>query len=350
MKNIYSSLAVTALSLSLATATFAGVPLGGLTVAISPDGKTLVAGGDTRTLLVIDPETLEVKNRVWIETTITELLFNKDGSTLLVGDSAERVLSYKTSDWSKKTVLEKRDRPTLSRAADLFAALEEDYTNGPSIYFHAVADNAVKGSMRFTKGERVVGLGMNAEGTRVGVMFAEKQNPAEKKLEYKDIPKELKEPQRSEFQQQNDGKTGRFVVAEVPSGKILTDQTIFYTTPSCDVVFSGEKAFLLGTSGPQATIAPDGKVELFILPHYGYATAASPSQKLIMAGGMGTFTFTALEKIEPVNGTASKLPGFPEYFKGFATNDEGPVYASTTGYRVMRIGRNGNTEKEAPVK
>ncbi len=350
MKTALRCVATISAALSLVTSTYAGVPLGGMTVAISPDGKTLVAGGDTRTLVILDPVSLEVKNRIWIETTITDLHFSKDGGTLLVGDSAERVLSYKTSDWSKKSVLEKRDRVSVARDADLFAAMEEDYSNGTSVYFHAVADNSVKGSMRFPKGERVVGLGLNAEGTKVGIVFAEKPDAAEKKLEYKDIPKDLKEPARSEFQQQNDGKTGRLVVAEVPSGKILGDHTLYYTTSGCNVVFSGEKAVLLGTSGPQASVAADGKVELFLLPNYGYATAASPDQKLAIAGGMGTYSLTALDKIEPVSGKSTSLPGFPEYFKGFSTNNDGPIYAATTGYRVMRIARNGNVEKEAPIK
>ena len=199
-----------------------------MTVAISPDGKTLVAGGDTRTLVILDPESLEVKNRIWIETTITDLAFSKDGATLLVGDSGERVLSYKTSDWSKKSVLEKRDKLSVARDADLFAAMEEDYSNGTSIFFHAVGDNSVKGSMRFAKGERVVGFGLSPDGKKIGILFAEKPDPAEKKVEYKDMPKDLKEPERTTFQQQNDGKTSRMVFAEVPSGKILTDQTIFH--------------------------------------------------------------------------------------------------------------------------
>jgi hypothetical protein len=259
-------------------------------------------------------------------------------------------LTYKTADWSKKSVLEKRDLVSLARDADLFAAMEEDYSNGPSVYFHSVADNSVKGSMRFAKGERIIGLGLNAEGTKVGVVFAGKDDPSEKKVEYKDIPKDLKEPARTTFQQQNDGKTGRIVFAEVPSGKILGDHKTYYTTSGCDVVLNGDKACLVVTSGPQAMVGADGNVELFLLPQYGYGSGVSPDRKLIVAGGMGQFSITPFDPITPVNGTSSRLPGFPEYFKGFAMNNEGPIYAATTAYRVMRINRNGNIEKEAPVK
>jgi hypothetical protein len=351
MKKLNCCIAASFVASLLASSVIAGVPLGGMTVAISPDGKTLVAGGDSRTLVIMDPESLEVKNRIWAETTITDLHYSKDGGTLLVGDSAERVLTYKTADWSKKSTLDKRDLVSVARDADIFAAMEEDYSNGPSVFFHSVGDNGVKGSMRFAKGDRVIGLGLNAEGTKVGVVFAGKDDPSEKKVEYKDIPKDLKEPARSTFQQQNDGKTGRIVFAEVPSGKILGDHTIYYTANSCDVVLNGDKACLVVTSGPQAMVAADGNVELFVLPQYGYGTGVSPDRKLIIAGGMGQFSITPFDPITPVNGkSATSLPGFPEYFKGFAMNNEGPIYAATTGYRVMRINRNGNVEKEAPIK
>lgn len=157
--SIRSLFTVCNVALILSSPAIAGIPLGGLTVAISPDGKTLVAGGDTRTLLIIDPESLEVKIRVWVETTITDLYFSKDGGTLLIGDSSDRVLLY-----------------------------------------------------------------------------------------------------------------------------------------------------------------------------------------------MSTVGFAPMETLTAQNGKLSAIAGWPEYVKGFSTNAEGPIYAATTAYRVVRFSRNGNVEKEAPVK
>jgi hypothetical protein len=78
----------------------AAVPLGGLTVAVSPAGDKLVAGGDTRTLLILDPQTLAVKDRVWIETTIVGLTFDKAGTTLAVEDGSGTGLLEVAASWA----------------------------------------------------------------------------------------------------------------------------------------------------------------------------------------------------------------------------------------------------------
>ncbi len=343
-----------ALTLLLATSllphfTKAGLPLGGVTIALSPDGKTLVAGGDSRTLLVMDPQTLEVKSRIWVETSITALDFSKDGSTLLVSDSSDRVLLYKTADWSKKSAFDKRESVSVARAVDLFAAAEKDY-QGNIIHFCSASDGSSKGSVKLVKEERVVALGLNPAGTRLAVLCAGKDDAAEKKVEYKDIPKELQGDARTTFQQQNDGKTALVAFVEVPSGKIISQQRIFYTTSSGKIYFNGEQACIVGDSGGSAKVTPDWKVEVFTLPNSGYATGASPDHKLLMTGGMRAVSLTPTDAVSAQNGTLSTLPGWPEYVKGLATNNEGSCYATTSAYRVVKLGRNGGVEKEMPLK
>jgi WD40 repeat protein len=71
-----------ALGTALTVPSNAGAPIGGLTVTMSPDGATLVASGDPRTLYVIDAATLEVKNRVWVETSVSNLVFGPSASSL----------------------------------------------------------------------------------------------------------------------------------------------------------------------------------------------------------------------------------------------------------------------------
>jgi len=336
-------------ALILANPAIAGTPLGGLTVAISPDGKTLVAGGDTRTLLIIDPESLEVKDRVWVETTITDLHFSKDGATLLIGDTSDRMLLYNTNDWSKKLAFEKRGMVSMARDVDLFAGVDADY-QGPSIFFCSASDGSNKGNVKFTKDDSVKACGLNADGTRLAVLFDGKNDPAEKKVEYNDMPKDLQADARNDFTQQHDGKTSRMVFIEVPSGKILADGKVYYSTYGGRIFFNGDKAVVIADSGVHAKVTPDFKVETFGLQNGGYATGASPDQKFLMVGSMSTVGFAPMETLTAQNGKLSPLPGWPEYVKGFSTNTEGPIYAATTAYRVIRFSRNGNVEKEAPVK
>ncbi len=58
-------------------------------VAVSPDGKTVVVGGQNRVLYVVDAETFEVKKRIWTRARVGALEFSKDGSTLVLEDDAE---------------------------------------------------------------------------------------------------------------------------------------------------------------------------------------------------------------------------------------------------------------------
>ena len=71
---------------SVITTSLHGTPLNGLTVALSPNNKTLVAAGSNRAFLRMDPATLEVKDRVWNGLSITQMAFNKDGTVLAATD------------------------------------------------------------------------------------------------------------------------------------------------------------------------------------------------------------------------------------------------------------------------
>jgi hypothetical protein len=44
-----------------------------------------------------------------------------------------------------------------------------------------------------------------------------------------------------------------------------------------------------------------------------------------------------------------RLPGWPEYYKGFGFGPDGTVYGVTTAYRLVRINKNGEAEKVVPV-
>ena len=76
-------------------------------VAISPDNKILVAGGDSRVLYVIDPSSLKVKERVWFKSDIHEMEFNKDGSVLLVRDTGNTLYFIKSENWQVFKIIKK---------------------------------------------------------------------------------------------------------------------------------------------------------------------------------------------------------------------------------------------------
>ena len=81
--------------------------MGGLTVALSPDGKVMVAAGDNRTLYILDPGKMEVTQRVWLGVCIVGLQFNKDGNVLLAEDTDGTLHLIDVKTWQEKKNLPK---------------------------------------------------------------------------------------------------------------------------------------------------------------------------------------------------------------------------------------------------
>src|SRR5262245_35859612 len=60
-------------------------------VAVSPDGKSVAAGGQNRVVYLLDADSLAVTRRILLGARIVHMTYNKDGSRLIVEDDAERV-------------------------------------------------------------------------------------------------------------------------------------------------------------------------------------------------------------------------------------------------------------------
>ena len=80
--------AAAALSLALLNpfAAMADAPAGGIGgLAVSPDGSTILVAADSRAIYVLDPATMEVKNRVYTgSTTVWEISATEFISSLLI--------------------------------------------------------------------------------------------------------------------------------------------------------------------------------------------------------------------------------------------------------------------------
>lgn len=192
MKQISSTLFPALCVLSLSLMSQAATPLGGLTVAVSGDGTQLVAGGDTRTILVLDPETLEVKERHWIGTTITALVFSTDGSVLAVHDTADSVHLFSTADWSKIAEVPKVVNFSAAPAAGLFAGQNGSYSE-PKVEVYQFSDGSPKASITIPKELKVAMLALKEDGSEIAVLTQSAKDEAESKVERADRPKELNE-------------------------------------------------------------------------------------------------------------------------------------------------------------
>ncbi|PKO18790.1 hypothetical protein CVU37_05275 [candidate division BRC1 bacterium HGW-BRC1-1] len=334
---------------ALCTASFAATPLGGLAVALSPAEDVMVAGGDNRALLIVDTAKMEVTNRAWLGVSITDLQFNKDGSQLLVQDTDGTIHQVDAKKWEVAKSEKKADQMSVSREADLVAALDADYA-GQVVKILSASDLSPKGKVTLEKGQKVVALGLNASGTRLAVLLDAVTDATEPKAT--ETPKDLKDLAADEFKLKNDGKTSQFMVFEVPEGKKIVDKKLYYSPSSsgAKIFFSGDNALLVNYSNLNATVTPEGEVTLFKFENsYNYGIGASPDQSIILTGGLSNGSYTKVEGMNQTTFTSDKLPTWPEYFKSFAVAKDGTAYGATSSFRVARIKSNGSFDKAFPL-
>lgn len=345
------TLAATALfALTLVPASSqAASPLGGLTVAISDDGSKLVAGGDTRTLLVLDPGTLEVKERHWIGYSITQLAFNKDASVLAVHDTSGDVVLFATSDWTKKAELKKRN--AFASNGTLIAGHDGDY-QAPTVFVHDFADGAEKTSVTLPEKTKIAALALSGDGSKLAILTQGDKDEEEPEVAYGDIPKDLEKTAKEEFKQKNDGKTSHLLIHDANTGEQLSEAKLFYTTgTNARLYFVGDELISLDYSNVNAKLSSNGDTTVFQLENsFNYGFAMSNDLGLIASGGLQNFSITKTDSLTAVTGKIDKLPSWPEYWKGFASSDGGAIYGATTAYRVFKLKPDGSVETSSPIK
>jgi hypothetical protein len=163
----------------------------------------------------------------------------------------------------------------------------------------------------------------------------------------------LKGLERDEFQQKNDGQVSILRVFETARGALLSEQKIFFSMNASQshVAFDGNAIVVNNYSNLGARIEQDGAVKLFKNNNgFNYGAGVSPQQTAIYGGGLRSFSIVDPKSLQGTTGQIDRLPGWPEYFKGFAATDNGAaVYAGTTAYRVIRISPDGKVVAAAPV-
>ena len=321
----------------------AHTPKGGLgDVAVSPDKTILVAGGDSRVLYVINPSSLEVKKRIWLKTGIYEMEFNKDGSILVVEDTAETLYFIKTQDWRVIKTIKKGGPISAAPAADLLAGFTSGYKKS-TVNFYSMTDGALKGKVEFPG--KVVSVGLDAKGKRL-VLLAKGPKDHEPK---KPVPKDLKGMEKDSFKQKNDGRVSVLAEFEVPSGKKISAKTIFFTASSPLILVSAKRTDIINYSNVNASIEGDSITLFKGKSSYNYGMGISPDRKTFMLGGLRNGTLVNTKDLAMTTFKIDSLPGWPEYYKGFGFDPDGTVYGVTTAYRLVKIGKTGVIEKTVPI-
>ena len=318
-------------------------PLGGLTVAASPAGKQVVCGGDNRTLYVINEEDLKVVKRIWLGSTIRRMAYNADGSKLWVNGSDNILYLIDTSNW--KTLKEFRNLGLMVVGGDTVAANE---SFKKKIRIMSANDGSEITSFEYDSKKPVEHFGLSQDGKQLVTLTRATTDPGEKKVSYNKIPKDLRGIERSEFERKNDGKTSMITIYDIANKKKLQENTIYYTTSlQAHFSFSTKGVAIVTYDNVNANVDADGNVKMFKLDS-GYNYGAGVHGNEVAAGGLRKITIAQPSDESSIVCELDKLPGWPEYLKGFAKGPNGKWYAATSGYRLSRIAE-GKIEKTVPV-
>jgi len=335
-----------------ATASARGPDWSGLgAVAVSPDGKTVITGGQNCTLYVLDAASLKVTRRHWLGTRIGALAFNRDGSVIVIEDDKNVLHFLGAGDLKPVAAVKNTAYISACRSADLLAgARHRDWRGAKAVCILSLNDGSEKAKMDLPAGTQVNRVALSPDGKRLAVLTREikdKQKPTEKPKP----PAGLTGLAVNKFQMQHDGKQSKLLIYEAPSGKLLKTHDLWYTSGHqwTTLLFDGEMAVAFNYYNLNAKIAADGTVELFRVRGLAYGRGVSPDAKAFLTGSLRDGKYVTVENLKTKGFRIKAIKGFPEYFAGFTFHTDGSAYGVTSCFRLVKITRDAKVEKVVPV-
>ncbi|OVE73709.1 hypothetical protein BVX93_01015 [bacterium B13(2017)] len=349
MKKLILFLIVIGLFLSSSTTSSARDPKwGGLDpVVVTPDGKSVITGGDNRVLYVVDANTFEVKKRHWFKARIGTMTFNKDNSLLIIEDDDENLHYLKPDTFELVRNVKKVENIVPHKASDTLAGTQGTWSQ-KEIVLLSMTDASQKGKIVLPKDTKPSCYNFSPDGTKL-ILLTERVKGDEPKKSYSEIPKDLRGIDRDEFQQKNDGNVSKLYFYEVPSGKELKSFDLWYSSSGGKILVQGEEVTIINYSNDNVKIAADGTAKMFETKNMGYGMAVSPDQKSFILGSLRSGTYVKNNGAVNLEFSLDNLPGWPEYYAGFIILEDGTAYGTTSAYRLIKLDANAQIVKSAPI-
>lgn len=346
-------LAATA-ALGLATGASTGeaaTPKGALgALAVSPDGATVAAAGDNHALYLIDPATLEVRQRIHLGSNPQEMWYSADGKTLAVWTLDDEIRLLSTADWTVTATLPDAYRVAHAAAADALVILgRSQRANDVKTTPLSVVSLAGGGTtLAAVANGEFTGLATKADASGFVLITKGAKDEAEAKAE---TPKDLKGVEKETFELQHDGNTAEILVLDGAGVETARTKSWYSTTADLTGAHDGTQAYFVGYGNENLTVAADGSiVGLFQGPtSYNYGIGVAPDQTRIALGGLRHGSLVTLADQAGAVFELDQIQGWPEYYKGFAFAPDGSVYAGTTSFRLVHIGADGKIVAAKPV-
>ncbi|QDC08129.1 hypothetical protein FHY55_02225 [Oceanicola sp. D3] len=344
MKRIAAAIA---LSASLALPAAANLPTGGLGgFSLSPDGTTLLAGGDNRVIYMIDTATMEVKDRIWSPTMPVWIDHSADGSLVYVLDSDDLLTAYAAADMSKKWEIQ-RVRDMAFRPEAQRIVIWKGVSGGSEI---AVIDAATGGQVKTVTTPEPLAIesaGLSDDGTTLLAITRQQKTEDETKEKPGDDVKGL---EKEIFRKKHDGYVSSLLKIDLEAGTTEALPSWYSASNFDDIRAVGEQVFYLKPGSDPMVLGADGEVTMLDLQRTnGDYVEISPDGSEMVAGDGGKVSFIPVTGGAPLTLGVEDLPGWFEKTQGFEYLPDGKVLAVTDGWRIVVIDRAAGTATAYPV-
>ena len=340
------------LTLGLAATAWPATPKGALgAIAVSPDGNAIVAAGDNQVLYLIEPDTLEVRQRVHVGTTPLKLWYSADGATLAMLTTDDDILFFETGSWSEQGTVKDVFVVAHAAAADALVVLGRPSKSQDGSYITQLQVLPLSGAAPLLQANvagDVAAIAAKPDASAFILMTKQTKDESETKQE---PPADLKGLDKEIFRLQHDQQASQVIVLDATGAEIGRQPSWYSQSGDLVGIYADGAIHFLGYGNKNATFAPDGTlVAVFAAPgsfNYGVGTDAAQ-----MRAAVGSLRQGALVDLASGAGASFEieaLRGWPEYFKDFAFAPDGTVWAGTTSYRLVHIGADGTVIDAQPI-
>jgi len=342
-------LAAAALALALVSPFSAGAdsPVNGLGgIAVSPDGATVLAAGDSRAIYVLDSATMAVKDRIYSATTIVWMRYRQDGKVVFMRDTSGKVHALDSATFKSLWSIDRTETAAYASLANQLAVTVRDGRE----YVALLIDGATFETMGTYKlGEKFypTAQGISTEGLRMVVLSRSEKRPGEEKDR---PPNDLKGVVREIYAQEHDQRGARIAQIDLLTGQVNVTESWFRSDSARALVVSVVETYVLGYSSDNARIDAAGEVEIIdtgVRSRNG--AAMTPSMDTIFSGRRSEIVVKKLTSDAARVFKVDGLPGWPEYVVRFTNGPDGKIYAGTTAYRVIVLDLEAGTIKAHAV-
>ncbi len=318
-------------------------------IAVSPDGKTVLAAGDNRVLYVLDAKPMTVRNKIWIGVNPLSIHYSADGSAFALHDTTGTLRFYDAATLKVNNEVTGVNALAVAEKADIIFTAGRPRGRGEEARTPLRGYDLATGKpvLDRTVNMAIQGLGADTDALRLFAISRPLKSDSEKK---QNPPSDMRGLEREMFRQKNDGKVAHLVAFDI-NGKELGRHTSWFSTSRSVAVISAGELLRIVSFDKYAAVFTLGSMDTRLAESknsYNYGIGYSVESNRLVTGGLAKGTIVLLDSGKARSFQVDRIGGWPEYIKGFAIAADGTIYGGTSAFRLVRVSPDGTT-KTVPV-